>query len=227
VRGKVESIQAAEPETEKPEEYEKLATRYFRLALRYAVAGSEPLVLVIMGLVGTGKTIVAHQLGHELGWPVFSSDEIRKALAGIPLKERTPQKHRGEVYSPQMTQRTYRKLVENGLSALKKYPGVILDATFATSALRQSLCEECKNANVRLRVVEINADPATIRSRLNARDQSATEISDARLEDLEKLSATYEPPSELAPDHIQISANNSVAGTVKALLLQVAEKQIR
>jgi aminoglycoside phosphotransferase family enzyme/predicted kinase len=227
VRGKVESVQAAEPETEKPEEHEKLAARYFRLALRYPVAGSDPLVLVIMGRVGTGKTSVARQLGNELDWPVFSSDEIRKALAGIPLTERTQQERRGEVYSLQMTQRTYGKLVEDGLGALKKYSGVILDATFATRALRRSLCEECKKANFRLRVVEINADPAIIRSRLKARDHSSAEISDARLEDFEKLDATYEPPSELAPDLIQISANNSVTETVRAVLLELAEKQVR
>src|SRR5207247_3810119 len=99
VRGKVESIQAVEPETEKPEQHEKLAARYFRLALRYAVAGSEPLVLVIMGRIGTGKTTVARELGHELDWPAFSSDEIRKTLAGIPLKKRTPQNPRGKVNS--------------------------------------------------------------------------------------------------------------------------------
>jgi len=227
VRGKVENIQAAEPETEKPDEHEKLAARYFRLALRYAVAGSEPVVLVIMGRIGTGKTTVARELGRELDWPVFSSDEIRKTLAGLPLKERTPQEHRGEVYSPQMTQRTYTKLVEDGLDALRKYRGVIVDATFATRALRRFLQDECKKANVRLQFVEVNADPATIRSRLKARDQSAAEISDARLEDLEKLSATYEPPSELAPNHIQISANNSVAETVKGLLRQLAKKQVR
>jgi uncharacterized protein len=227
VRGKVESIQAAEPETEKPEEHEKLAAHYFRLALRYAVAGSEAVVLVLMGQIGTGKTTIARELGRELDWPVFSSDEIRKTLVGIPLTQRSPQELRDKVYSPQMTQRTYSKLVDDGLAALKTNAGVILDATFATRALRRSLCEECKKANVRLRVVEVNVDLATIRSRLKARDHSSAEISDARLEDFEKLSATYEPPSELAPNHIQISANNSVVETVKALLLQLAEKQIQ
>jgi uncharacterized protein len=227
VRGKVESIQANEPETTNPEEHAKQAARYFRLALRYAVAGSEPLVLAIMGRVGTGKTTVARELGRELDWPVFSSDEIRKTLAGVPLTKRTPQKRRGEVYSPQMTQRTYRKLVKNGLGALKNNRGAILDATFATRTLRRLLRDECKKAAVRLQVVEVRADFETIRSRLKARDQSASEISDARLEEFEKLSATYESSSEFGPDLIQISANDSIGETARAVLLELAEKRVR
>src|SRR5438046_158709 len=65
VRGKVESIQAMEKETTNPQEHEKQAARYFRLALRYAVTGSEPLLLVVMGRIGTGKTTVAKQLASE------------------------------------------------------------------------------------------------------------------------------------------------------------------
>jgi len=99
VRGKVESIQATEKETVDPQAHEKQATRYFRLALRYAVSGSEPLVLVVMGRVGTGKTTVAKQLASELDWPVFSSDEIRKTLAGVPLTERTAPELRDKMYS--------------------------------------------------------------------------------------------------------------------------------
>jgi len=225
VRGKVESIQATEKETADPREHEKQAARYFRLAVRYLVSGSEPLVLVVMGRVGTGKTTVARQLASELDWPIFSSDKIRKTLAGIPLTERTAPELRDKMYSKQMTEQTYKKLVEDGLAALATHNGVILDATFSTRANRDFLREQCAKANVRLQVVELDADLGQIKRRLNARDETSAEISDARLEDFEKLNAAYEPPSELARDLIKISTNNSVSNAVKAVLQRLAKKQ--
>jgi len=225
VRGKVESIQALEPETVKPEEHEKQAARYFRLALQYAVAGSEPLVLVVMGRVGTGKTMIARRLGSELDWPVFSSDEIRKRLAGVPLTERTAAERRDEVYSKQMTEQTYKKLLEHGLAALEAHNGVVLDATFSSRANRKSLRDACAKADVHLQVVELDVDPSQIKRRLKARDETSAKISDARLEDFEKLSAAYKPPSELTRDLIKISTNIAVSDSVKAGLLQLAKKQ--
>jgi uncharacterized protein len=224
VRGKVESIQATEKETVDPREHEKHAARYFRLALQYAVSGSEPLVLVVMGRVGTGKTTVAKQLASELDWPVFSSDQIRKMLASVPLTERTPPELRDKMYSERMSEQTYKKLLEQGLAALGAQGGVVLDATFSSRANRKFLRTAC--SSVRLQVVELDTDRGKIESRLKARERSASEISDARLEDLEKLNAAYEAPSELEPDLIKISADNSVYDTVKAVLQQLAEKQL-
>jgi aminoglycoside phosphotransferase family enzyme/predicted kinase len=225
VRGKVESIQAIEPETLKPEEHARQATRYFRLALQYAVSGSEPLVLVIMGRVGTGKTTVAKQLASELDWPVFSSDEIRKTLAGVPLTERTAAKLRDKMYSEQMTEQTYKKLLDNGLASLTTHSGVILDATFSSRANRKLVRNACAQAGLHLQVVELDLDPGRIKHRLKARDEIADEISDARLEDFEKLSAAYEPPSELAPNLIKISSANADSDTAKAVLLRLADEQ--
>jgi aminoglycoside phosphotransferase family enzyme/predicted kinase len=225
VRGKVESIQATEKETTSPHEHEEQAARYFRLALRYAVSGSEPLVLVITGRVGTGKTTVAKQLGNELDWPVFSSDRIRKTMAGVPLTERTAAELREKMYSEQMTEQTYEKLLDNGLASLATHNGVVLDATFSNPANRKSLRYACARAGVRLQVVELDVDPGEIKRRLNARDETTGEISDARLEDFEKLSAAYEPPSELARELLKISANNAIPDTVNAVLLRLAEKQ--
>ena len=236
VRGKVESIQATEKETINPQEHEKQAARYFRLALRYASGGSEPLILVVMGGVGAGKSTIAKWLASELNCPVFSSDEIRKTLAGVPLTQRTPSELRPTVYSAQMTRRTYRKLIGDGLAAIGSHRGrrprplqlhnaVILDATFSTRALRKFLRNECKKANVSIQFIEVEVSPDEIKNRLKLRDEKTAEASDARLEDFDKLSATYEPLSGLASDSIRVSTDASVSDTVKTILVCLAENQ--
>ncbi|HEU0273940.1 MAG TPA: AAA family ATPase, partial [Candidatus Udaeobacter sp.] len=168
VRGKVESIQATEKETEDPREHEAEAARYFQLSLRYSIAGSEPLILVVMGRIGTGKSTIAKRLASELGWPVFSSDKIRKTLAGVALTQRTPSDLRDKVYSTQMMRKTYGNLFKDALAAVRcshgRRPrlsqsrnGVVLDATFSTRAVRKLLHDKCSKANVRLQFVELDA----------------------------------------------------------------------
>jgi uncharacterized protein len=237
VRGKVESIQGTEKETTNSWEHQKQAARYFRLALGYAIAGAEPFILVVMGRVGTGKSTIAKRLASELDWPVFSSDETRKTLTGVPLTQRTPSELRAETYSARMTQKTYKKLLESGLAAIgccsrgrrprlpQPHNGVILDATFSTRALRKFLREECNKANVSIQFVELEVDPDEIKNRLKFRDEKTAETSDARLEDFEKLNTAYQPPSELAPDLISVSTNASVSDAVNAILFCLAEKQ--
>jgi aminoglycoside phosphotransferase family enzyme/predicted kinase len=237
VRGKVESIQATESETTDPQEHEKRAASYFRLALRYAIAGSEPLVLVVMGRIASGKSTIARRLASELDWPVFSSDETRKTLEGVPLTQRTPPELRNKIYSQQVTRQTYKKLIRDGLAATgctrdrRSRPqaansGVVLDATFSTRALRIFLRDECNKANVRYQFAELDVDPNEIKKRLKARDNKTAETSDARLEDFDKLNAVYQSPSELAPDLIRVSTRTGVSDVVKAILLFLAEKQV-
>ncbi len=221
VRGKVESLQA------NGEEHAQRAARYFQLALRYATVGSEPLALVIMGGIATGKSSVAEQLGRELGWPVFSSDRIRKTQAGLPLTKRTPAQLRPEVYSDQASEQTYRTLLQEGLAALATHSGVLLDATFSSRATREKLRQTCRQAGVRLQVVELEADRAAIASRLKLRARQPAEVSDARLEDFEKLNAAFEPPVEFGSDLIKVPTSGAVAETVKVVLLSLIERQRR
>ena len=236
VRGKVESIQATEKETTNSGEHQKQAARYFRLALRYGIAGAEPFILVVMGRVGTGKSTIAKRLASELDWPVFSSDETRKTLTGVPLTQRTPSELRAKIYSARMTQKTYGKLLEDGFAVigscsrgrrprLQPRNGVILDATFSTRALRKFLRDECKKANVPIQFIELEIGPDEIKNRLKLRDENTAKTSDARLEDFEKLNTAYQPPSELAPDLIRVSTNASVSDAVNAILFCLAEKQ--
>jgi hypothetical protein len=66
-----------------------------------------------------------------------------------------------------------------------------------------------------------------MKKRLRVRDEKRAEMSDARLEDFEKLDAAYEAPSELAGDLIRVSTTSSISDTVKSILLRLAEKQGR
>ena len=224
VRGKVESIQGTSETAANRDEHAKRARRYFRLALRYAAIGPELRVLVVMGRIATGKSTVAKQLASELGWPVFSSDQIRKTASGVPLTVRTAPKLREEVYSRRMTDQTYEELLEKGIDAVNKDNGVVLDATFASRAKRGLLREQCAKAAIRLQVVELQANQGEIVKRLVGREKSTTETSDARLEDLEKLGAAYQPPLEL-PDVITVSTTASVSKVVRTVLLRLAERQ--
>src|SRR5436190_847824 len=227
VRGKVESIQAISMKPAKAGKHAKAAARYFRLALRYAVSGSEPLLLAVIGRVGTGKSTVARALGNELNWPDFSSDQIRKTLDGVPLTRQTPSKKRAEVYSRQMTTRTYRELLARGVIAAKTQGGAIVDATFASAAKRELLRQKCEKAHLPFQAVELEVDPGEIERRLRARNKSVGVISDARLEDLEKLLTAYETPSQLSPNLIRVPAGNAASATVKSVLLRLTEAQLR
>ena len=86
-----------------------------------------------------------------------------------------------------------------------------------------------RNENVAIQATKFfsDVDLAEIERRLKARDKRTDEISDARLEDLEKLNAAYEPPTELMENLMKVSANASVSETVKAILLELAERRIR
>ncbi|HEY2713217.1 MAG TPA: AAA family ATPase [Chthoniobacterales bacterium] len=218
VRGKVESIQATS------EEHAQRARRYFHLALRYATVGSQPIVLVVMGGIATGKSSIAKQLAQEMGFPFYSSDKIRKTVAGVPLTVRTPTELRAKVYSQATTDQTYRQLLRDAFAALEAHSGVILDATFSNQAERDLLRDKCAESGIGLRLIELQASPEQIIARLEARNAAAAEISDARLEDFEKLNAAYEAPSEFG-DAITVASGETVLETTRAILLCLADRQ--
>ena len=224
VRGKVESFQLAAvgaSEAERAECRER-AERYFRLALRYAVCGSAPIVLIAMGRVASGKSTVARLLGRELGWEVFSSDRIRKEMVGVPLELRVGESERRRLYSTRISDRTYAALACQAIGQVRQQRGVILDATFASRRRRDKLRKTFDRKRVGYCFVEIRASAATIKQRLGRRSNSAGEISDARIEDFIVLDGAYQPPAELGERHFfpvktARSPEKAAAGILKFL----------
>ena len=229
VRGKVESLHSvahAAPEEERQASAER-ARRYFRLALQYAVAGSQPLVLAVMGRIASGKSTLAHALGAELGWEVYSSDYLRKKMAGFPLYERSSAGARKRLYSAAMTGKTYDRLLATAEAQLQKGHSVILDATFARREHRELLADRFGKRGIAWRVLEVDASNAAVKQRLRAREAKPDEVSDARLEDFDILTRLYEAPVELAAGQcVKVRTSGPLDQTVTKALQNLAHLQV-
>jgi uncharacterized protein len=113
VRGKVLSFQVDEPEVPASQREAACgqAASLFALAASYTSGPIRPTLMLVGGLMGTGKSTLALSLQHELGWTIFSSDTVRKRLAHLNPAEPHANDYGQGLYSQQWTARTYDTLL--------------------------------------------------------------------------------------------------------------------
>ena len=220
VRGKVEGMQAVDEEVpaSKREQSRRRARDYYQWALRYAVSGGDPVVVVVMGRSGTGKSTQAAALARALGWAHVSSDRVRKEQAGVPLRDRPDPDTRNQLYSTKRSDAVYAALRTRAVERGRTHQGTVLDATYSGADRRKHLRTALQAADRPYVFVELTAPEDRLRARLAARDDAAT-VSDARLDDFETLMARYEAPDALEDaQHVQIGTERSEEETTLAIL---------
>lgn len=184
VRAKVNSLKALEdeiPPAEQEVSREK-ARRYFQLAVRYAMLGTEPTIVVCLGGVASGKTTLAATLSTWTGLPHLNSDVIRKQLAGLDSLTRLPDQERSRLYSAKMTGQVYAELHRQAFSEIEWAGAVVLDATYRQPRHLQKLADSCRQHGIRLMVLETRAANTLVLQRLHSRETEPT-VSDMRLAD--------------------------------------------
>lgn len=221
VRGKVEGMRFAEEEVPAVERGQSRtsALRHYQWALRYAVNGTEPLVVVVMGRAGTGKSTQAQAIAKSLGWAHLSSDRVRKALADVSLHERADAATRERLYTSEMSDATYQTLQTRALQRARNHQGTVLDATYSHRKKREQLRTTLRDASVSRAFVELTAPDNALRERLAQRTQAAPTASDARAEDFEMLNERYDAPDALEdPRHVRIDTKGSPNDTTLDIL---------
>ncbi|MGZ3630652.1 MAG: bifunctional aminoglycoside phosphotransferase/ATP-binding protein, partial [Ktedonobacteraceae bacterium] len=139
VRGKVISFQLDESEVPSSQRAaaQQEARSLFDLAASHANGPTQPTLLMVGGMMGTGKSTLTLALQNELGWAYVSSDEIRKQLAHIdPALPNTDDFGQG-LYDPDRTACTYEALLVEAEATLARGRSVLLDASFARQIYRQ------------------------------------------------------------------------------------------
>lgn len=186
VRGKVLSFQLDEPEV--PEKQREVArqeaTALFELAASYTGGPTRPVLMMVGGLMGTGKSTLARALRHELGWALFSSDRVRKRLAHLDPTQPQAQAFGQGLYSTQWTARTYRALRQKAHTQLASGRSVLLDASFVRRADREAMRREGRTLGASVVFVECHCPQEVALQRLACRWQARTQDSKAaRLRD--------------------------------------------
>lgn len=157
----------------------------------------DPLLVVIFGLMGVGKSTVAQALGKARAWPVISSDAVRKHLAG--LSPTTPARFAfGEgIYREDFSQKTYAEMRRRAGELLDcGASGVILDASFKSAAERALVRELAREKMARVVFIQCVCPKEVVRQRLRRRAANAGAISDGRLELLDQQMADFEAPTD-------------------------------
>jgi hypothetical protein len=195
VRAKVALLRALELDELEPERGRQEAEARDLLVLghRFAWRARRPLLLMIAGVSGTGKTTLARRLADISGWPHVSSDVTRKRLGGLAPTERAGDR----LYSHDMTIRTYAELGRTAREALARQGGAIVDATFHRGDERAAFLGGLGDGTDRLVLIECTASIDVLQARARAREPDAKRISDATADVVTRQLAELEPPTEL------------------------------
>ena len=173
VRAKVTSFLLNDPAVPAATKQEAATTaaRYYRLAWEYTQPQQGRLFLM-SGLSGSGKSTVARQLAQQLGAIHLRSDAVRKHLAGIPLEAHGSD----NLYTPEMTQKTYDRLLHLGITLATQGYTVILDAKYDRQPMRRSAIDQATAHHLPLQILHCTAPLAVLKERLHQRQD---DISDA------------------------------------------------
>jgi len=220
VRAMVAALTSAEPEVEVQARARALeeARRYLALAERDAWAAHAPLLIVVAGVSGTGKSTLAGALAARSGLRWMRSDVMRKRLAGLdPLARPATPAQTAALYSHARSAELYAALAAAAGDLARAGSGAILDATFLRRADRDELRAAAERGKARLFWIECQASAATIRARLEQRAARSDDPSDATWDVARTQLEQCEPFDELAPDlHLVLATDDGGDGLAPA-----------
>lgn len=222
VRAKVAGLRLAQVEKGSLE-WENIRAEmvgYVELAYRL-IRSSSPVLILMHGVSGTGKTTVSSEVVKALGAVRVRSDVERKRIHAEKSERVCRQGSTESLYASTMTQATYDRLLDLASAMLQAGYPVVVDATFLCVAQRQPFIRLAHERQLPLVILDVWAPEAVLAQRMELRAKQCTDASDATLEVMERQRAIEEPLTEAErPYAIRMNSTDlkSVQSSIKGII---------
>lgn len=212
IRAKVGAIRSSQGAAGAADE----ARRLLVLATAHLQAARVRLVLV-GGLPGTGKSVLADGLAGALGVTVLRSDEVRKELSGIPVDQAAPAPFGAGLYASGTTDATYQALLDRAGAALAMGETVVLDASWSSRRWRERASAVAAGARADLVALRCEVAPAVAAARVVKRAAAGPQPSDATPAIAAGMAATADPWPEAATIDTTPDPSRVLAGALRVV----------
>uniref|UniRef100_A0A7C3WSI3 Shikimate kinase n=1 Tax=Desulfobacca acetoxidans TaxID=60893 RepID=A0A7C3WSI3_9BACT len=176
------------------------------------------LIVVIFGLMGTGKSTLADALAKAKGWPVIHSDLVRKQLAGLEPTVAVVEEFGQGIYSEAFSRKTYAEMLRQARQLLAKAPVVILDGSFKRAAERERVRQAAREWGAKPLFVYCECPKETVRRRLVKRTADGSSVSDGRLELLDLQEKDFDPLGEKDRPLLRLDTGRDLESAVTEVL---------
>jgi hypothetical protein len=173
---------------------------------------SKPVIIMLSGLPGTGKSYFCRKLTERLPFMIVESDAVRKEL--FP----NPSYSAGESASVfRAVHSLIEEMAQNGLS-------VIFDATNLEERHRKIVYRIAGRTGAKLMLVEVEAPPETVQTRLKARSlqRNCDDHSDATWEIYQKMRKTAD---EITRPHYTVNTAGDITPVIEKIVKEANRRK--
>ncbi|MBW2287483.1 MAG: AAA family ATPase [Deltaproteobacteria bacterium] len=198
VRGSVAGVASGEEELgiEQRRSAALSAAAHLRFAAEGLSSDRRGSIIVVCGIVGTGKSTLANAAAEHLPGVVVASDRVRKRLAGLDPGTRATAAAGDGIYDDASTRRVYRALLERARPIVESGRCAILDATYSRREQREAVMRWANERGLDAFLLEARCEASETRRRLFEREQDPERISDAGVDFHAESTRRFEPTDE-------------------------------
>ncbi len=180
----------------------------------------KPLVILLAGLPGTGKSTLARKLARRYRLEHISTDSVRKRIFR-DVRHNTF--GRGS-YSERQRMIVYDAIFYVIYTLLKHNVGVVLDGTFYRERLRSKVKRIAERFDAKFLLVIVTCPESLIRKRFEERDtRKRRTLSDADTKIFEKFKQLFEPTKL---EHLEVDMTSDYQKILEMISNALSERNI-